>query len=83
MNSLNKQLFGKLEINMSHCTLFYVFMVMTFALFAFGCISELKAVFSSKKRNTISTLNVVLALVQLFLAYFTNRLLYTMCVRSI
>lgn len=83
MDTLQNYLFGKLEINMYHCSLFYGFMVISFVFFVIGCLGLVVELFTGKKRKTVSTLNIILSLVQIFLAYFTNRLLYTMCVRSI
>ena len=80
MNSL-KKIFTPLD--KKYCNYFYYISVISFCLFIF--ISKLTAwnlVFNLKKEkyNCLSFINVIISL---FLSYFVNRLMYSMCVKSL
>ena len=63
-----------------YCNYFYFLSVLSFITFIMVLVSVLIHVFSSKK--SVDYVQMVLISFQPFLAYFVNRLFYTMCMNS-
>lgn len=82
MNSLVEMFFGPL--NQNAC--FYFLVVGFVALFFLGMtiLGFLGyIVFNFKKINAILIANIIVMGISYFLAYLVNRILYTMCVRTL
>ncbi len=82
MRNFMNQVFGPL--GKDSCVYFYffsVFFYITFILAVIGAI--LYIVTKYNKLNGMHILNLVFAIVNSFLAYFVNRLLHTMCAKSL
>jgi hypothetical protein len=81
MNSL-KDLFTPLD--KKYCVYFYYISVISFCFFIFIFLTATWClVFETKKINLIFCMNSVSLMISTFLAYFVNRLMYSMCVKSI
>lgn len=76
-SEIMKKLFGPLDGQW--CLYFYVLAVITFVFLVMSVGNLVMCLFSKKKMNMTS----VLATVQLLIAYFINRLLYSMCASSL
>lgn len=67
-----------------YCLYFYILSIFTGVIFVLtvltGAISLIK---NYKKLNNVLLLNWVVLMANLFLAYFVNRLLYSMCYNSL
>ena len=63
-----------------YCDYFFYLTVINFILLIYILLSALYVFFFDKKRETL--FQIVLVSLPTFLAYFTNRLLYSMCVGS-
>ncbi len=74
-------MFGPLSRD--YCVYFYALAVITALLFAVSIGSFMYAIASGHKLTTFKMVQYIGAFLQLFIAYFVNRLLYTMCMRSI
>ena len=72
-----KKLFGPLDGQW--CLYFYVLAVISFVFLVMSVGNLVMCLFSKKKMNMVS----ILATVQLLIAYFVNRLLYSMCASSL
>ena len=73
-------LFGPLTKD--SCTYFYFFAVAGFIMMIVFLLFILVAlIVNYKKLNTPTIINLIAAVINSFLLYFSNRLLYTMCVK--
>jgi hypothetical protein len=82
MNTFMDAYFGPL--GQEWCVYFYVLSVIFGVMFAFSAISIVSfAVMNAKKVNLMFVVNSALVLFNIFLAYLANRLLNTMCVRTL
>lgn len=80
--SLMERYFGPLP--REYCVYFYALSVIFGVMFATSAISIAYFMITHiKKVNTMFVINSVFILLNSFLAYLANRLLHTMCVRSI
>lgn len=71
-------------LSREYCVYFYYLSVIFGLMFAFTAMSAIYVMmFHSRKVNKMFIVNTVLVLSNLFLGYFANRLLNTMCVRSV
>ena len=71
-------------LSREYCGYFYFLSVMFGFLFVFSILSIVyTVVLHYKKINAMFVANSLVLLINLFLAYFTNRLMHTMCVKSI
>jgi hypothetical protein len=81
MNSF-KDLFTPLD--KKYCNYFYYMSVITYCFFIFMIILLLwSLIFHSKKIDMYSGLNFISLIINTFLTYFVNRLMYSMCVESL
>lgn len=76
-------LFEPLDLKPEHCLYFYYISVITFIMFTFTTIGFISYLLFKSKRNIELTANLVSLLFSTFISYFSNRLLYTMCVKHI
>jgi len=82
MNDLLNMYFGPLP--REYCVYFYALSIFFGIGFLFSAISILYfALTHFKKLNVMFIVNAALVLLNTFLAYLVNRLLHTMCVKSI
>jgi hypothetical protein len=82
MNDLLDTFFGPL--NKKSCIYFLLLTVIFFAVLVFSLIIEILFVIRNFKNLTVRTfMNAVLIFFNLFLGYFVNRILYTMCSKSL
>lgn len=80
MNSF-KDLFTPLD--KKYCIYFYYISVISFCFFILILLTTLWCLaFETKKINLIFCMNSVSLIISTFLAYFVNRLMYSMCVKS-
>ena len=82
MNSFMNDYFGPL--GKEYCAYFYflsIFFGITFVLSALSIVSFL--IFQHKKVNTMFAINSFFILFNTFLAYLVNRLMNTMCVKTL
>jgi len=77
MQDIVNYLFGPLDA--SYCNYFYVLSIIGFVFFVFSVAGFLFGLTKGKKGN----INIFVLLVQAFLTYFLNRLLYSICVGSL
>ena len=75
---MSNYLFGPLGAE--YCNYFYFLSVISFVFFIVVLLSVLYNIFTTK--NKVDYVNMVLITFQPFLAYFVNRLFYTMCMNS-
>jgi hypothetical protein len=81
MNSFN-DLFTPLD--KKYCNYFYYLSVISYFVLIFLVLSfVLMAVFHFKKLDLYISLNFISIIISTFLAYFVNRLMYSMCVKSL
>ena len=81
-NSLMDQYFGPLP--REYCVYFYALSIVFGIMFIMSAISIAYFMITHiKKVNTMFIVNSVFILLNSFLAYLANRLLHTMCVKSI
>ena len=73
-----KGLFSPLD--RKYCMYFYFLSVFAFVLMIFSLIS-LIFLFGDFQKNKYVIMNSVSSIIMLGIAYFSNRLLYTMCIR--
>lgn len=73
-----KGLFSPLD--KKYCMYFYFLSVFAFVLMCFSFIS-LIILFGDYQKNKFIIMNSVSSVIMLGIAYFSNRLLYTMCIR--
>lgn len=71
-------LFSPLDVN--YCNYFYFSSIVGFVFMSIMCISLVFLLFS---KNKGSALGLVQLITQGFFIYFLNRLLYSMCVKSL
>jgi len=76
-NGLSDYLFGPLGVE--YCNYFYYLTVISFFMFIIVLSSVLYVSFSKK---SVDYIQMGLVAFQPFLAYFVNRLFYTMCLNS-
>lgn len=81
MNSFMNNYFGPLP--KEYCVYFLTLSVIFAIIFMFSLISALYfGLTHFRKLNAMFVANSALVLLNLFLGYFINRLLYTVCVKS-
>lgn len=81
MNSF-KDLF--IPLDKKYCIYFYYISVISFCFFILIFLSTLWClVFKTKKVDLFFYTNSVSLMISTFLAYFVNRLMYSMCVKSL
>ena len=67
-----------------YCIYFYVLSIVFGILFTLSVISIVSfAIMNFKKVNSMFIVNSLMILLNTYLAYLANRLLHTMCIRSI
>jgi hypothetical protein len=82
MASFMNNYFGPLP--REYCVYFYILSIIFGLIFAFSAVSiAYFMVMHFKKVNTMFVINSLMVLFNTFLAYIANRLLHTMCVKSI
>lgn len=82
MATFMEQYFGPLP--REYCAYFYVLSIIFGITFAVSALSiAYFMVMHMKKVNTMFVMNSLFVLLNAFLAYIANRLLHTMCVKSI
>ena len=82
MNSFMNTYFGPLP--REYCVYFYFLSIIFGFMFVFGAVLTVYFMVTKfKKVNLMFVSNALLVLANTFLAYISNRLLHTMCVRSI
>ena len=82
MNSFMNDYFGPL--GQEYCMYFYVLSIIAGVSFVLSAVSVVSySVMHYNKINSMFVVNAVLVLFNTFLAYIANRLLHTMCVKSI
>lgn len=82
MDNLLNQYFGPLP--REYCVYFYFLSLFFGLFFLVTLLSIIVLVFTqTRKINTLFIVNSAFVLLNLFLGYFVNRLLNTMCVRSL
>jgi hypothetical protein len=80
-NSFMDKFFGPLS--KEYCLYFYALSVIFGVLFVFTGISILYKIITNFKKIDIEIIVPIVGLINMFLVYLVNRLLYTMCIRSI
>jgi len=81
MNSL-KDLFTPLD--KKYCNYFYYISVITYCLFILLLLLFIwSLVFHYKKLDSYLCINYVSIIISTFLSYFVNRLMYSMCVKTL
>ena len=81
-SSFMNQYFGPLS--REYCVYFYALSIIFAGMFIMSAVSiGVFMVTNIKKVNLMFIVNSILILLNSFLAYFANRLLHTMCVKSI
>jgi hypothetical protein len=80
-NSIMDKFFGPLS--KEYCLYFYALSVIFGVLFVFTGISILYKIITNFKKIDIEIIVPIVGLINMFLVYLVNRLLYTMCIRSI
>ena len=82
MNSFMDKYFGPLP--REYCVYFYALSVLFGVMFAFSVVSMLYFMIMHMKRvNMMFLANSFFMILNTFLAYLVNRLLHTMCVKSV
>ena len=82
MNNFMFNYFGPLP--QKYCVYFYFLSIFFGIIFAISILSIVSfIVFNQKKLNSLTTMNLILFSINSFIVYFVNRLLHTMCVRSL
>ena len=82
MDSFMDKYFGPLP--REYCVYFYALSIVFGVMFAISAVSIAYFMITHiKKVNTMFIVNSILILLNSFLAYLANRLLHTMCVKSI
>lgn len=82
MDSFMNDYFGPL--GQEYCMYFYVLSIIAGVSFVLSAVSVVSySVMHYSKINSMFVVNSVLVLFNTFLAYIANRLLHTMCVKSI
>jgi asparagine N-glycosylation enzyme membrane subunit Stt3 len=81
MDSLSKKLFGPLE-ECYYCNYFLVLSIFGFSLFIGSIMLFLFGLFD-KKTNKKMFLKIIMVGMLYFVFYFQNRLLYTMCDKTV
>ena len=71
-------LFSPLDVN--YCNYFYFSSIFGFVFMSIMCVSLVFLLFSKKKGNALGLIHLI---TQGFFIYFLNRLLYSMCVKSL
>ena len=85
MSNFMAKYFGPL--NKDYCLYFYVLAVISFIIFLLGLVSSVVAlvgmIIKTKHVNYMDIVHSAMILLNSLLAYFVNRLLYTMCLGSV
>jgi hypothetical protein len=82
MASFMNNYFGPLP--REYCVYFYILSIIFGLIFVFSAVSiAYFMIMHFKKVNTMFVINSLMVLFNTFLAYIANRLLHTMCVKSI
>ena len=66
-----------------YCNYFYYVSIISFVLLVIAVISLIFTLALSKSKDKLLLLHSIPAFISLLLSYFTNRLLYSMCVGSL
>lgn len=74
-------LFGPLD--RKYCNYFYYISVVSYVFFIVTILAFLYMLLFSKTKNNFITMNLFSTIFSFFLAYFANRILYTMCQSSL
>ena len=79
-----KELFTPFKLQEKHCLYFYYTMVICIVLLSITLLSTLVVLFKLKKLSAClkCLLNTMPLMISLFLSYFVNRVLYTICLDS-
>ncbi len=81
MNSF-KDLFTPLD--KKYCNYFYYISIITYCLFVFLVLLLVwSLIFHYKKLDLYICINYISIIISTFLSYFVNRLMYSMCIRSL
>lgn len=78
---MSTSLFGPLD--KSYCNYFYFVSMFSFILLILSILSLLYSLVILKVRSQFMIINSITVMFSLFLGYFSNRLLYTMCQASV
>ena len=71
-------------LGQEYCVYFYLMSIMFAILFLISLCSTLSyGILNFKKVNSLYIINSFFVLVNSFMAYLVNRLLHTMCIRSV
>jgi len=71
-------------LDKKYCNYFYYLSVITYCFFIFMILTLVwSLLFHSKKLDIYICINSVSIIISSFLAYFVNRLMYSMCVKSL
>jgi hypothetical protein len=82
MNNLSNSIFGPLD--KKSCVYFFAWTIFFFIMLLFAFVGLLIHMFKDyKKFDKMHFINLIVMFFNLFLAYFVNRLLYTMCNKSL
>ena len=81
MPSISSSLFGPL--NVGYCNYFYYLSVIALIMLILTILSLLYSLLILKVRSQFMVMNSITIMISLFLGYFSNRLLYTMCQASV
>ncbi len=82
MTAFMDKYFGPLP--REYCVYFYILSIMSGIIFAFSAVSiAYVMIMHFKKVNSMFVINSSMILFNSFLAYIANRLLHTMCVKSV
>jgi len=82
MNSYIKSFFEPLP--REYCNYFYFLSIFFAIIFVLTIVSAIYGlIFNYKKFNVIFSLNMFMVIINSLLAYFVNRLLYSMCIKSV
>ena len=80
--NLFKDLFTPLD--KKYCNYFYYLSVFSYCLFIFLILALVwKLIFHYKKIDSLLCFNSVSLIITTFISYFVNRLMYSMCVKSL
>ena len=82
INNIMDKYFGPLSRD--YCIYFYAMSIFFGVVFVFSLLSSIIFIFINYKKVTLMFIvNALMVLINTFLAYFVNRLLNTMCTKSI
>jgi hypothetical protein len=71
-------------LDKKYCYYFYYLSVISYFIFVFATLSFVwSLMFHYNKLNLHITLNLISVIISTFLAYFVNRLMYSICLKSL